>query len=514
MAKDKQSRANTAAAQLKKLSDQTSDLDRKLKADIKQYGEELKAAIDRRMAELTKEASSKVGPFATEVDAALRQATQGTTTAAEVVRQLNECAAISDDVQLLLTEHSIVDDIATADALKVPSSEMDLKVFGLSFVRTDEQLKTMSAAGYLTNPREGPPTLSGEGTEAEFKIGATRTFTVTPRYPTSAPCKVDIKGPVEVKAAVTPAAGGAWNVSYTLPKGEFTIAVSLGGAAASFTVKNKPPVVVVCERGKHCLLLFRFDGTLIRKIGGDSYGSGQCQFYNPFQAVVSLEGLIFVADSANNRVQVLRSDGSFVRFIPANNCRGVALDAAGLVYASDYTNHVIRVFKQDGTAVRTIGTPHTSTNGTDSSPVGSLQYPDGIYITQGLLYVANQYKNRVEIFNAADGKPVGKIPLGGYVYGVSASADGLVLPCLNNYEVGVWRGSGESWSSVRKLNGNGLTGAWGSCVDDDLIYIGNNSGSGAPILVFNINTGVFVRKLGEGHLNTPNGVCVAYLPDS
>ena len=85
-----------------------------------------------------------------------------------------------------------------------------------------------------------------------------------------------------------------------------------------------------------------------------SQGSGPGQFNRPLGVAVDAEGNLVVADTGNDRVQVLRPDGSHVRTIGGSqgsgpgqfNCPGgVAVDAEGNLVVADTLNHRVQVLR-------------------------------------------------------------------------------------------------------------------------------------------------------------------------
>jgi hypothetical protein len=74
---------------------------------------------------------------------------------------------------------------------------------------------------------------------------------------------------------------------------------------------------------------------------------------------------------------------------------GVAV-SDGLVYVADSNNHRIQVFNtSDGRFVRKWGSK--------GSAIGQLELPRGVAISTGLLYVADSYNHRIQVFKASDG---------------------------------------------------------------------------------------------------------------
>jgi DNA-binding beta-propeller fold protein YncE len=72
--------------------------------------------------------------------------------------------------------------------------------------------------------------------------------------------------------------------------------------------------IYVCQghgKGESRLLLFDADGCFVKTWGGE--GSEPGQFRVPHSIVMTRDGLLFVADRSNQRIQVFDRDGNFVR---------------------------------------------------------------------------------------------------------------------------------------------------------------------------------------------------------
>jgi DNA-binding beta-propeller fold protein YncE len=86
-------------------------------------------------------------------------------------------------------------------------------------------------------------------------------------------------------------------------------------------------------------------------------GSGDGQFSSPAGiAIDSTSGNIFIADRANDRIQVFDSNGNFITKWGSrgsadgqfNNPIGVAVGADGRIYVTDEGNARIQVFSSTG----------------------------------------------------------------------------------------------------------------------------------------------------------------------
>jgi DNA-binding beta-propeller fold protein YncE len=119
-------------------------------------------------------------------------------------------------------------------------------------------------------------------------------------------------------------------------------------------------------------------------------------------AVDPSTGNVYVADTANNRIQVFSRDGTFLskwgRYGSITNGTlrsptGIAVDQAGTVYVADTDNNRIQVFSRDGTFIKW---------GTYGPQKGSFNHPEGIAVdpSTGNVYVADTANNRIQVFSS------------------------------------------------------------------------------------------------------------------
>ena len=148
---------------------------------------------------------------------------------------------------------------------------------------------------------------------------------------------------------------------------------------------------------KHKIQKLSMDGKLIASVG--QQGSKPLEFNVPKGITISLTtGHIYVADSNNQRIQVLNPDLTFsYSFGSKGSAEGqfkyprfIAIDNQGLVYVSDRYNHRIQVFTSEG--------KYISQFGTYGSGPGQFQTPTGLVINNNLLYVVERDSHRVSVF--------------------------------------------------------------------------------------------------------------------
>jgi sugar lactone lactonase YvrE len=178
--------------------------------------------------------------------------------------------------------------------------------------------------------------------------------------------------------------------------------------------------------------------TFVTKWG--SYGNYNGQFSLPQSVAVSPDGWVFVADTANNRIEKFTSTGSFMTaWGQSGNGDGqfngpgdIATDSSGYVYVIDNNNRRIQKFSPSGSYVDQWGS--------SGSGDGQFEYANGIAITPtGKVYVSDGYYKRIQEFTLS-GDYVGKWGSGGTgdgqfsgdPTGVATDADGNIYVIAGN----------------------------------------------------------------------------------
>lgn len=122
-----------------------------------------------------------------------------------------------------------------------------------------------------------------------------------------------------------------------------------------------------------------------------SRGSGPGQFYWPEGVAVDRAGNVYVADTYNNRIQKLTPDGSSLAVWGSagsgpgqfNHPTSIAVDSRGYIYVVDTGNDRVEKLAPDGSWVADLKAVDTSISGT-------LKYPLGVTVDgQDNVYVAN-----------------------------------------------------------------------------------------------------------------------------
>lgn len=167
--------------------------------------------------------------------------------------------------------------------------------------------------------------------------------------------------------------------------------------------------LVVSDSHYHCVRVYTPEGKLLRTIGGDK-GSAPGQLGYVSDALRDAAGNFYVAEfGENQRISKFDPDGKFLKCWgePGNDpgqfarIRAMALGPDGLLYVADACNHRIQVFTLEGERIRILGSAGTGP--------GQLSYPYDIAFSPldpDVFYVAEFANHRVQKFNR-DGKSLG-----------------------------------------------------------------------------------------------------------
>jgi DNA-binding beta-propeller fold protein YncE len=146
----------------------------------------------------------------------------------------------------------------------------------------------------------------------------------------------------------------------------------------------------VADSCNHRIQVLSSDGKFLRAYGKPGNGLGE--FSYPYDICVDKEGRQYVCEFGNSRIQVFDANDRPIEIIGGpgaepgrfSNPWSLALDSAGNLYVADSQNHRVQKFLRKETADRTQVIPKArlsafgfrpSDFGQDSSPVCSLRWP-------------------------------------------------------------------------------------------------------------------------------------------
>ncbi len=168
-------------------------------------------------------------------------------------------------------------------------------------------------------------------------------------------------------------------------------------------VNEKTGELLVIDTMNSEIVIFNLDNYKVKKIIGRG-GSNAGMFHYPTNIFVSRDGLIFVSDSLNYRIQIFTPEWEFLNAFgkPGDGPgyfarpRGVAVDSDGNIYVVDALFDNVQVFDKEGRLLMDFG---SSGHG-----YGEFWLPSGIYIdSNDRIYVSDSFNKRVQVFQYMKG---------------------------------------------------------------------------------------------------------------
>ena len=147
---------------------------------------------------------------------------------------------------------------------------------------------------------------------------------------------------------------------------------------------------------------------------GDGGQAASALLSQPTGVAVDAAGILYIADSGNNRIRRVAVDGTITTIVGSGtaafsgdggagvsanlkNPRGVAADAAGNVYIADTGNHRVRKLSKDGTITTVAGNGTAAFSGDGGLAThASLNAPRAVAVdAAGNLYIADFANSRI-----------------------------------------------------------------------------------------------------------------------
>jgi ABC-type transport system substrate-binding protein/DNA-binding beta-propeller fold protein YncE len=165
----------------------------------------------------------------------------------------------------------------------------------------------------------------------------------------------------------------------------------------------------VADAGRDHIAILLPGGQLYNFLGQGS-GTGNYQFNWPHAVAISpSNGDIYVADTANQRIQVFNSARTYKATLGVtdvtgsdsrhfNYPRGVAVDSSGNIFVADSDNQRVQKCKLGGTGGYTC-VPFAGQTGMGGSDFRNLNGPTAIAVgPDGQVFVVDTWQNRVQVF--------------------------------------------------------------------------------------------------------------------
>jgi DNA-binding beta-propeller fold protein YncE len=154
---------------------------------------------------------------------------------------------------------------------------------------------------------------------------------------------------------------------------------------------------VVDAHGHRIVVFSKKDGSFLYSFGKN--GSGKGDFHYPTNIFIDKDGLLYITDSMNFRVQIFDRDGHFISMFGKHGDgsgdfsqpRGIAVDSEGHVYVVDALFDTVQIFDRDGRFLLAFGKT--------GKEKGEMILPAGLFIDEeDRIYAADSYNKRVQIF--------------------------------------------------------------------------------------------------------------------
>jgi len=166
----------------------------------------------------------------------------------------------------------------------------------------------------------------------------------------------------------------------------------------------------------HSQYIYTFSGNGIQGYYGDGGPATSAEFNYPYGVAVSSTGEVYIADSNNNVIRVVNTNGIITTFAgngnsgysgnggPATSAElnypyGVAVSSTGEVYIADSNNNVIRVVFTNGTITTFAGNGVGGYYGNGGSATSAeLWNPNGVAVSStGQVYISDTYNNVIRV---------------------------------------------------------------------------------------------------------------------
>ncbi|MEF9475507.1 MAG: 6-bladed beta-propeller [Candidatus Mariimomonas ferrooxydans] len=168
-------------------------------------------------------------------------------------------------------------------------------------------------------------------------------------------------------------------------------------------VNGKKDELFVVDTLNSEIVIYNLDTYRVKEIVG-RHGSSAGMFHYPTNIFVSRDGLIFVSDSLNYRIQIFTPEWEFLNAFgkPGDGPgyfarpRGVAVDSDGNIYVVDALFDNVQVFDKEGKLLMDFGRP--------GHGYGEFWLPSGIFIdSNDRIYVSDSFNKRVQVFQYMKG---------------------------------------------------------------------------------------------------------------
>lgn len=156
----------------------------------------------------------------------------------------------------------------------------------------------------------------------------------------------------------------------------------------------------VVDTGLHQLVILTPDGRFMTKVGQRGSAPLPANFNFPVSVAIAPNGMIYVCDALNYRIQVFNPDFTFARTFGAkgdmpgyfSQPKAMAFDRDGHLYVIDSHFEAIQIFDPQGQVLLSFGQ--------EGRKPGEFWLPTGIFIDHhNRIWIADSYNRRVQVFD-------------------------------------------------------------------------------------------------------------------
>jgi len=156
-------------------------------------------------------------------------------------------------------------------------------------------------------------------------------------------------------------------------------------------------LIYVADTNNHRIQVFDSEGSLVKSWG--QYGNLDGEMKKPHAVAVGSDGIVYVSDNGNRRILKFDKNGNQIAKLGdkktvSSNITGIAVDAKGNIYTVDTDKHRIVVYDQKGEVIKTIGKKGIGKG-------AMMEDPADIAIDHaGNIYVVDASNKRIQKFDA------------------------------------------------------------------------------------------------------------------
>ena len=176
--------------------------------------------------------------------------------------------------------------------------------------------------------------------------------------------------------------------------------------------------VYIADRYNHTIRLFDPSLEMVSTFAGvagesgDADGNGaSARFNEPWGICVTPGGVVYVADTKNNKIKKIETDGTVITvagsgnygtsngpalFSTFGNPTGIEIDEEGNIYVADHLTHIIRKISATGIVTTIAGKPYLPGDADGAGSDAQFWRPYGLTIdNQGNIIVADEWNHKI-----------------------------------------------------------------------------------------------------------------------